>query len=91
VRDFVKAHNRVADVDSYLSVVDFWIVPMQLIDDESQLFERHVSLLLNINIPSDYAPGPALPGCRGFGLGDDWQTGVQRQDKRWIVRMQGIH
>jgi hypothetical protein len=46
VRDFVEAHNRVADVDSYLSIVDFWMAPMQLIDDVSQLFELHFSFLL---------------------------------------------
>jgi len=64
VRDFVETHNRVADVDSYLSIVDFWMVPMQLIDNVSQLFELHSHSSFNVNIPSDYVLG--LPA--GYAL-----------------------
>jgi hypothetical protein len=63
----------VADVDFYLSIVDFWIAPMQLIDDVSQLFELHFSFLLQHQhtFRLRFRPCP--------------------EDKRWIVRMQGIH
>ena len=54
VRDFVEVHNRVADVDFYLSIVDFWMAPMQFIDHVSQLLNFIFHSPFNINIPSDY-------------------------------------
>jgi hypothetical protein len=49
----------VADVDFYLSIVDFWIAPMQLIDDVSQLFELHFSFLLqHLALPITFQAPP---------------------------------
>ena len=81
MRNFVEIHNRVADIDFYLSIVDFWMVPMQLIDNVSQLFELHASFPFNVNIPSDYVLG--LP--TGYPLD---RAGSR---KRLIVAKSRIH